>query len=1022
MRSAKLFFMLMSLFIFVSCSGGQGTAQLQISSSFLTTNSSFDGGLAIYGTNTVTGDKFTVGVTSGNTANVTIPFGNYDVRIVGWDNNSPVLFNGTPKCDDVNFDFTTEGQLLSANVTSAKCVDTDIASSIYQSGSDFKTLVVSTCGGLYDRTANPTTFVTDNNTNFCNAFQIEDQKEAGSYKLIYLNQSVSQAATPGITSECLTTDTLAQKRIPTKFPITIALYKDSSCATPLKEYFFPSGVQTATTSFDSAIGNDSAYVFMKLPSSDHGFGRSKFTTEIPKFFCNDSATTLFNCHKIMDPTSGNTPYVLDVGPYQRIKLPNLATSCSTTASTFTPTVGSTIMESGSCVNHNGHTYIRIKSATGGDNEFTFGGNTYDVTFGNPATEYGGAENAKTRKLYQTLKNLLGYSLTPGTHDLSLQDDYLNDGKKHHGVFSTVREILSPYGVGGLFYDQTCTDTPLSGPVTRNMNFTRVDGNVVSIQAVLSNSPLSVPPHYVYNNSGPQALAADSSYDRRIIIRELTAIPLTYETTKIVDLDCDLATLTNGNFSDSNERRIGRLEEQESVVNGLAVHTTKKLLHWNTTRKENARFDYYKRHTYKYNAVTQTDSREYYRGEKSPHAQDTLFRITGMTYNGTRDGSSYDEVLERFEIDGEYAQPLNASAMTYSFKNLGTLKKENGSFDSIFSDTLFSNIKNESVFNYQFGLEKNGQAVLKTLSTGKFVQAYPSPAGNLTMHAYTGTTYIMQNAGVINPGLIDADMSLNGTYAVVVSHVGTDIRIDRFNGTSWLPDFAVSLSAASISTIKALKVSVIDNGHYIIAVIANNDNLYFAHTNAFATAPASFVTTNGGTDEILEVSISKTATDFYVAYGMIEQMAGDSVLAYCKFDESTPECPHTVINQVSDSSGIYREIGTHIEGASFYINYKNTLTATNVSESSGLPTPSGFTANSVPSSSFNYTGWGTYNFTTYYTTQLNWNAPWDGHAHAATPFVQPVMRPSHSFDLKFKSLNSTTVDSLYTPNGTFTATN
>jgi len=112
----KLLALLLMTFILVSCGGGKSTATLSISRGMLLGNTSFSGGIYITGEKSDGSESFTAAIPSGNSTNVTITFGNWNFKVVGWDGSG--VMGGTAYCKYVpNYSFTTEGQALEITTT-----------------------------------------------------------------------------------------------------------------------------------------------------------------------------------------------------------------------------------------------------------------------------------------------------------------------------------------------------------------------------------------------------------------------------------------------------------------------------------------------------------------------------------------------------------------------------------------------------------------------------------------------------------------------------------------------------------------------------------------------------------------------------------------------------------------------------------------------------------------------------------------------------------------------------------------
>ena len=148
------FFIILSLFLITACGGGKSTVKLEVTRSFSSSNSTFDGGLYIVGKNATNGEEFSVALTTESSISLTLNYGKWDISAVGWDND-PDLFEGDVLCGSTSIDFKSAEASAPISVSSGNCKNP-------------KLLKFLTCGALFDP-SNPSQLISSSNLtdSFC---------------------------------------------------------------------------------------------------------------------------------------------------------------------------------------------------------------------------------------------------------------------------------------------------------------------------------------------------------------------------------------------------------------------------------------------------------------------------------------------------------------------------------------------------------------------------------------------------------------------------------------------------------------------------------------------------------------------------------------------------------------------------------------------------------------------------------------------------------------------------------------
>lgn len=1022
-----------------SCGGSKSSVKLQLSKSFAMVNNDFRGGIIIRGQGTVNDPTFTfdVGINNGDAIDIELPDDTYFLKVMAYETaaGSPAPFMGDPKCFASTVTINGSGS-HEIQTTAANCNNSVFAGSTYRSGIGPKPLILHSCGNL-ESIGTPTTAINITTYNLCkNNYQPEIGRPAPYYRVSLLHQIDGVYLGTSTKSACTTTGTQTYK-IPTAFPLTVETFHTADCSDTPKIYTFNNGFEGTGYTFTKIMANDTSQNFLAIANGPNGgTGIGNFHTESPMFTC---GLTGYNksCAKVM--ASGTSPALtIDRGPhFQRIRLPNSTMICGQSTSGFS---GALEMKAGSCRTHNGKTYIEVRSSTAVTHSVTWNSIGFQIKAGNTTDVYGtNGSYSRERKLYQTLKSIIGYNFSSlGSHDASLQDDYWNDGKRSLGVLSEVSSLLSPYHLGTLFYGQGCSTVPLNSSIPYTLNYDSDFKPTEAVTAILTDPPNANPPSFTRNTDGPQGTnpSFNQVFHRRFILRTIPVAPALPKTFLTLDFSCE-NEVGERDFTSVNQLRIGRLERQFTHPDGTNTVSRKELLEYNVSRVHNSRFDYYNEKTIRNSSnVVLNFHKEFYRAEKFSGASDADFRISAVTYEAEKQTSNYIEYLNRFEIDGQYNLLLadNSNHRVYTFKEIMKLKKQNASIDDIFDENMFSEYMSKIYYGFEYNqsfANRDKQAQVASSPNGNFIQVWQTP-GSLQMKAFNGAEYF-NNSQSVTANFIAADMSPNGNYGVVAFSVGNNVYVHRFDNTltpaAW-SGTTLNRLTPNFDIVNGLKVAVKDNGTFVVGIIeydaGNNDLLFLAEMNFGTTSFPSWDNTFGGetTREVYGLTLTKSSSQIFAGIASVDHMSGNSELHWCTV---TTGANCSLTNDAEPDvviSGTTTAPFKHLQ-SSFGTNVEFSWVDTTMNARKLVVDTSMVRTGEELSSDYFVQSYEINSITSYYDIQLqivlSTYANY-GHAHVPVPYTQPSQYNSGAnFRMNFNSLNPTNFSQVFTTAGPFEST-
>lgn len=1007
-------------FLLISCGGSKSSMKVEVTRSFSSTNSSFDGGLYLHGKNLATQEEFSIALGNQSSTSIVLNFGKWDIRVVGWD-NSPLVMEGDVLCAHEVIDFKSEEQKASLQVTKDKCNDPALGSST--------PVGIYFCGALYDPEA-PQNLRSPNNltTNFCAPPYPKVFHQTDIQGIIYTLHSKlpGGSLSDGLNSGCISNFSNHLKKLPTKIPLTMKVFSDSSCSgtSEIGKYYFPTGLDVTQLSrseltFDAIF--QTGMLVLAPPISKRG--TTPFLTEMPFIKCG-TATSSDSCLTLPSMPSGlhyvisdsdNTlfiPGINDNGVCTNNTLNGWSSGTGTTSGT------SNGLELKGCEYKDGGLIIKVRSiglAQNSSVNFSFGTNSAGVTL----YQYS-ARVSNDINIFRYLSHILGYKeidSPPLANSLLHNDGKVDDRSQDLGIFGEISDLFSPSMVGGLFWDQTCSQQPLSNPITRTVSF-KDKGSLQNYSLTLTNPPAVNTPRYIAT-SIPRQLTGTQAFHRRLIIRNFKGL-MGYQTETVFDFACDGKDLIDF----STNLRIGRLEDYQEEVTAFSINTKQTLFFWNTSLLSNTRFERYEFETDKILTGTnnwriQRLSTSFIRGEKINHTQNTPFNNTQLNslnyrYNYQDNGS---EELESNQFD------LMGTNLTYSFYPFFRAK---GQTDQpllpgeIFSDQLFPHEKNAVLFR-----QKSTETPIRYLPDGKFLHAYMT-GDLLKIDRFNGTSYSTFNLhdyANSSPKLIASDLSPDGSKAIVVTSedASSSLKVSLlYNGSPLTFEYP---TVSSIS--KKLKVVVHNNGDYLIAMQGLDDKLYFrvgsssmtlSVLNPFAPQAISIY-------KLEDFQLAKDDTNqlwLSVIYSYADTTNKNYNLSYCKVSSSNPTCNLTTVDSFSELPSLNTKIESSLfntdDGSAISLSYRKTL--------NGIGYEKSFT---TPSSSVNFTTLGSkpIKAASFYPVEIkmggmNLTQEIGGTAllpqgSVNAPFVPPI---APTFRMNYMSLEPSTFSSVFTPSGTF----
>ena len=285
-RQIKCIFMCLILAILAGCSGGQTTAQLEVSTASITTGS-LAGGFMVIGENAA-GRKFSVAVAGTNQTKIKLEAGVWKFAAVGWDGGPTAKpFEGTSYCGGLSdFNLSEQNATINLDISSTNC-SSPLLTNI-QFKPSFKILG---CDIFYSYDSAIDSFsplAADHSISFCDKTEMiaDYVTKFENYRITALSIASATDIKPAFTSVCkaMRTDIMA---LPTgKFPFMVSLYKNEADCMNMRgaqTYNFYYGFSDGNAIFDSLLSPGTQSLLLATANTKRG--KSPFMTEIPRINC-----------------------------------------------------------------------------------------------------------------------------------------------------------------------------------------------------------------------------------------------------------------------------------------------------------------------------------------------------------------------------------------------------------------------------------------------------------------------------------------------------------------------------------------------------------------------------------------------------------------------------------------------------------------------------------------------------------------------------------------------------------------
>lgn len=897
----RLFILPFMVFLLASCSGKKSAVQIEITRSFV--NSSFKGGLIVHGRNAVTGKEFSLSLPDQTSTSVALDFGVWEIRAVGWENNTAEPFQGIPFCAAETVDFKADGQRAALQVTNDKCNDQRFAGTSYLgsgmvagAGVNFSLIPFYVCGALFDPNS-PSQLISPSNLNFdhnlCDTYP-RVEMPVQSMKVSFSNVAPDGSISEGLSSTCIGRSNTAGGNpsfphtlsLPTKLPLTITFYETAACAdsSVLKKYIFPQGLEhslpRSAMKFDSVLGvitkiaPSSPALFLASTLSDRG--TTPYGTEMPKFTCGSGPCFHYPLTDTSDFYVSNGDNVVRIAGSSHICGEVSLASTSNTISMYAcqQDVSGLILKLNVQVSSTPAVVsVTLSSTTAAHPDETY---SFRVDHGH--------------RIFKDLKDLF-VAAPPTSGDIS--DSMLDQNMKDesNAIAAQISDILSPSKLGGIFWDQACSTSPLTAPIKRATTFFE-DGTPQSLEVVLMNPPSTVAPGFIANRDNPQSSTQVGVYHRRFIVRRLIDFVTGFKTFLVMDLACDgIEAITP--LTASSVLQTGRMEEMKVESDATQQRTEKTLTFWNTANVINSRFERYR---LEFSTSSGQDRRQtsFVRAEKFPNAGNSNadYKVTMLDYH--YDNSSGERFQHRdVNVSGDGINVIEDS-----------FHQNTSDPGVIFTDD--KNLVAKTTIRYGSGLEQ-----IRNHPSGKFLSMKVMPNSNgdpvgTIQTNFNGSFQTIQDT-MVSPTGVASDISPDGTKGIV-AFFGTSVKIYTFDGTQVL----TSLATFDPDTIGDYRALIHNNGDLLI-LMKSMTVLYFNTGHASSgslptTVPAQNILT--GLNFFDVSAVSRGVNDFWLFTTRRDESASPPVqnINYCRIWKNASGiwsgCTLDNLNSTSSTNGTY----------------------------------------------------------------------------------------------------------------------
>ena len=673
-----IFISLVSLLSLTSCGEGGSQTKLEISKGFLAANTGFDGGIIIVGRKDQSQESFSIDLTAGTEASITLTKGSWTFSAVGWDggNAAPFkLFAGTPYCKHQQVNLINDQEKIELLVTKEACnvpeftagnVDTLATPHTFK-----KLSLFTSCNTFFsnDVLANnsPSAHVVQSSTveSYCDNLA-QDQKTKVKSLKIYASKKngLLQAATLGMSSECIQASAPNSSlinphqsgqpyngrdlRLPLgTIPLVLVTYEDDACEEPLARYPFEKGLAgNYVDSFDHRLLNrTSPYtneLRLVLPGNDMKRGLSPFMALLPYVKCKYGS--IENCYNL--PTGlTSTDYHGFPGSNNHIRIEN--TSCVGLTS------DGTTITAPSCTPQGDDVDITFTAAVG-SGFIDLNGKTYYVKVSADSTE-----DYRRYEVQSKIIELMGQSNTT-VKKTFYQYGGNGDDDKAYGALGRVRDMFSANAVGGVFripdmnqsFEANCN--ALSG--SKEVQIYNEEKMSLETYKVAVHDTVSSTPGNFYCNIedlDEASCPVDSNFDKRLLIYDYKQSAITPSI--VMEINC--------------AKFIGKMETNEIDIEETEKDEMKEIIQWNTEKGvaadvANQRYEILKwNKQYKLASNVWQHYSEQRQMARVLKTNGTDYQVIDYSYNGYLSGSDWKQHIASYRVEVQTASTWAYYAVT-----------------------------------------------------------------------------------------------------------------------------------------------------------------------------------------------------------------------------------------------------------------------------------------------------------------------------------------------------------------------
>ncbi len=710
----KLLVLITILTSLVSCGAQKSSATFKVSSSFMMSNSGYQGGLIIRGKKS-TSESFSIAIpyTAGSTSSETkieLPKGDWEFYAAGWSGSN--AFEGNVYCGLSRANLSQDSATIEITVSQDNCGNGFFAGPISQltaadavnnSNNRIRNFILSSCGAFYDVNTN----VIQNGASvaYCDdpTFPLEMRSKVKSFKIKAINKKMygigsDLLATSGFESQCYSNNNSAIShitpnqsiRLPTlNIPLEFEVFENVNCEQSIAIYPMLEGIEFNYPNMDKLLltkpNSPTHYVSLHLPSNELKKGYSPFYHLMPSFKCAGNLC--------LPGKSGTHFYAVkntDIKLY-----PKELVDCNNQVVALGPANNGfhTLLTCDDSSEDKPFLSLPILATCGGGSEICSSADSKIFEF----TIDGTSSFVHIFNTYDELNTFrIGWDFLGKSLDAPEIGDHGGDNDRDiYGALSVAREMLSPNGPGGLFG----TNAPLTSPnclsVLGEKEITLFDQEEQKNQTyrvVIDNPVISaINAFFRSSESYDGSSIVDNSRDKTLMAYKLIA-PGSFKLEIFMKFSCSQkAGILLDVYSDTDDP--GKVREE------------KKLMVWNTPDsiigKKYQRFEKYQ------------ISKEYNASNSVSRISTSVTRV--MKDNNISNGSSYQINGSEYHREFVNSTDFNEYATKYFIR--GELGKFAGKMipiqrlnstqtTNLFTDSTFATARTQVLFPGGWSVQLN----------------------------------------------------------------------------------------------------------------------------------------------------------------------------------------------------------------------------------------------------------------------------------------------------------------------------